>query len=379
MRKSVIVFLGLVSMPLLAAQKPAGPAISGQWTATFADSVSSGTLSITLHSAANGKVSGTYNATSGGFGTIAGNLTGSTLQFTLTQTVKTCPGSYTGIVNLAGDHGTGVYSGSDCLGKHDRGVISFARATVSTAAAAQPAPKTPASRKWAKFIASLPPGTFWWSKSDCSYCHFVYAGGVPFEVLTTPDEVVAATMGRHGSLWYGSIIVIDESTHQVDVLRKHIFLRLIERKGPGEKAIFAKIVSPRRVARQRGKRFALAFFSALAMSAPTYSQTNISGNATTTGYGGNTYTTFNGTASTYTYGGANKVLAYANYLRGLRAMRERANWIEAASLKDTSLFHGQSTHGLLWFKGDKHAVVSELMARIDGKTFVFGWLNGKHR
>ncbi len=113
--------------PSVIRPQPAVSVVSGEWTATFEDSVSSGTLAVTLQSAAGGAVSGTYNASSGGFGTIAGDLTGSTLQFTLTQTVKACPGSYMGIVTFGADSGSGVYSGSDCLGKHDRGVISFAR------------------------------------------------------------------------------------------------------------------------------------------------------------------------------------------------------------------------------------------------------------
>jgi hypothetical protein len=227
-------------------------------------------------------------------------------------------------------------------------------------------------------LASLPPNTFWWRKSDCPYCHYNYEGGIPFDVIATKDEVVAATMGRHRSLWYGAIIVIDEGNQQIDVLRKLMVLRLIKRTRKGEKTTFAKIVSPDHMARQRGRRIALGFFSGLAMSAPTYSQSNVYGSATTSGYGGTAYTTFNGTASTYTYGGANKVLAYANYLRGLAAIRQRANWIETASCKDTSIFHGQATRGMLWFKGDGHAAVAELLTRIGGMTFVFGWLNSGH-
>lgn len=371
MRNGLFLFLAFVLTPALPAQQRPLSSIGGNWTATFADSLSSGHLAITLQLQSGRAVTGTYKASSGGTGTIAGKLEGSTLDFTLTQTVEGCPGSFTGTVTFSGNSGTGAFSGKDCLGAHERGVISFARATVRTAATAQPAQQTPAERERAKLVAGLAPGTFSWSKVDCSYCRNLYVSGVPFEVIVTPDETVAATMGRRGSLWHGAIIVINESNHQIDVLRKFMRLSLIWRTKNGTKSAFAKEVSPRSLARQRGRRIALGFFSGLAMSGPSYSQTNIYGTETPSG--------FSGTAYSYNYGGANKVLAYSNYLRGLAAMRERANWIEQVSFKDQSLFHGQSTQGLLWFRGKGNATIAGLIASVDGKTFLFGWVNsGRH-
>jgi hypothetical protein len=99
-----------------------------------------GKLAITLQSKPDGSVSGAYKASTGGFGTVAGKLEGSTLHFTLTQTVQACPGSYTGTLTMSGDHGTGKFSGRDCLGKHEHGVISFDRPTAANLSAAQSKP-----------------------------------------------------------------------------------------------------------------------------------------------------------------------------------------------------------------------------------------------
>ncbi len=120
--------LVLVTCPSPATPQQSQPSLGGSWKATFADSLVSGSLEISLDAQPNGTVSGTYKASTGGAGTITGTLQGQTLKFILTQTVEGCPGSYTGTLSLENDQGSGTYWGNDCQGRHENGVISMARA-----------------------------------------------------------------------------------------------------------------------------------------------------------------------------------------------------------------------------------------------------------
>ncbi len=103
--------------------------LKGTWKATFADSVFSGTVFFSLDTDAAGNVTGTYRATTGGFGKVSGVLSGQVFRFKLTQTIEGCPGFYEGSLTLERERGAGTYIGSDCQGEHKNGIVSMVRAT----------------------------------------------------------------------------------------------------------------------------------------------------------------------------------------------------------------------------------------------------------
>lgn len=123
----------LVLCASAAAQQQRAPVVTGPWKATFADSLASGNLEFSLSMQADGTVSGTYKASTGGWGTVTGTLQGQTLRFILTQSAGACPGSYTGTLTLEDDRGSGTYWGNDCQGKHENGVISMTRGAPGSA------------------------------------------------------------------------------------------------------------------------------------------------------------------------------------------------------------------------------------------------------
>jgi hypothetical protein len=111
----------------VSAQESASPQLKGSWKASFADSLFSGTVYLTLDLASDGTVSGSYEATTGGSGTVSGNLDDKTFRFALSQQVEGCPGTFVGSVVLEDEQGKGTYSGTDCKGKHQNGVLSMTR------------------------------------------------------------------------------------------------------------------------------------------------------------------------------------------------------------------------------------------------------------
>jgi hypothetical protein len=126
MKKMVTLALLMgTSCLILSAQNANNAVISGSWNGTFADSVGSGKLSVTLKQEASGDVSGTYRASSRGSGTFTGDIHSGNLEFILTQNVPGCAGSYTGKLTVNGSSASGTYWGDDCNGKHTNGVISL--------------------------------------------------------------------------------------------------------------------------------------------------------------------------------------------------------------------------------------------------------------
>ena len=123
----VLTAIALCMTPPLHAQtgKPAN--VSGDWIAVFGDSVSAGTLALHLREDSSGAVSGKYRTTLGGEGIAVGKVEGNRLSLTLAQTEAQCPGSYQGSVTLANGAGEGTFTGHDCLGTHNHGVISIHR------------------------------------------------------------------------------------------------------------------------------------------------------------------------------------------------------------------------------------------------------------
>ena len=104
-----------------------GARLSGRWTATFADSIISGIVEMNLVEQPDGKVSGTYAASTGGGGRVEGFLQGDVFTFTVVQTSSNCPGTFTGTLGLSGDVGSGQYGGRDCLGERKNGVVTLTR------------------------------------------------------------------------------------------------------------------------------------------------------------------------------------------------------------------------------------------------------------
>jgi len=116
--------------------------IEGGWAATFADSVSSGQLSFTMMQDGT-SVRGTYTSSMGGGGTITGRVADKKFSFELTQTIKDCPGKFTGNADLRSNAMIGSYSGSDCQGAHTNGSFSMTKGLAPIQA--QPATNVPAA------------------------------------------------------------------------------------------------------------------------------------------------------------------------------------------------------------------------------------------
>jgi hypothetical protein len=125
-------FIAAVSLFGLASVGAAGQgtlptSLDGSWKATFADSVSSGNAFLYISTQSDGSVSGKYMTTLDTKGAITGKIDGRNFQFTLIQLMEECPGSITGSMTLQGEKGVGTYTGSDCRGAHENGVISIER------------------------------------------------------------------------------------------------------------------------------------------------------------------------------------------------------------------------------------------------------------
>lgn len=132
LRVAILSLLGVLTTISGVLQAPTSSGMTGVWRATYADSLSSGTANLKLEEK-DGTVAGTFGADTGGLGTVAGRFDGHTFSFTLAQKVEGCPGTFAGTLSLENGQGRGTYSGSDCLGKHENGVISLVRAATEEA------------------------------------------------------------------------------------------------------------------------------------------------------------------------------------------------------------------------------------------------------
>jgi hypothetical protein len=103
--------------------------LEGGWSATFADSISSGQLSFTLTQDTD-MIKGTYTSSMGGGGTINGRIENRKFEFTLSQSMKDCPGTYVGTADLRQNAMVGSFTGADCQGSHANGTFSMARGSV---------------------------------------------------------------------------------------------------------------------------------------------------------------------------------------------------------------------------------------------------------
>ena len=112
----------------LKAQIGSAQDVSGDWIAVFGDSVSAGTLALNLAQSADGLVAGQYQTSLGGVGMATGQIEGSHLALILIQSHEAqCPGTYRGSITFTDDAGSGIFTGQDCQGVHDDGVISINR------------------------------------------------------------------------------------------------------------------------------------------------------------------------------------------------------------------------------------------------------------
>jgi hypothetical protein len=136
-------FLGVLLLvsPFACAQTPSGQNVNGSWTATFADSTGSGTLSLTVIQTESGHVSGTYTSSLGGSGLVDGAVQGDQFNFTLAQSLKECPGTYTGKVTISPTGASGQFGGKDCIGDHENGVVSLKRVEPTSGVKAQTTPE----------------------------------------------------------------------------------------------------------------------------------------------------------------------------------------------------------------------------------------------
>jgi hypothetical protein len=121
-----------------------------------------------LNQDASGGVDGTYKTTLGGVGTAAGQIDGDRLSLTLTQTSTQCPGSYKGIVTFSLGGAEGKFSGNDCLGSHENGVISLHRkGETATPPALIPHDKEGNVQPWTLVYENGQ--AFWLSRSDSAF------------------------------------------------------------------------------------------------------------------------------------------------------------------------------------------------------------------
>ena len=101
--------------------------LDGAWSATFADAISNAALQLNLVQTSEGEVGGNYTTALGGGGNIEGRLNDGVLTFKLIQSLKDCPGIFTGIAKVSGDNGTGTYTGRDCQGDHANGTFTMTK------------------------------------------------------------------------------------------------------------------------------------------------------------------------------------------------------------------------------------------------------------
>ena len=101
--------------------------LQGSWKGTFKDSLQNETVSLNLTGTDSQNISGVYQTNLGTNGTVAIKPQGNGFKFILTQATQGCSGSFMGEFGLAKGKIDGTYSGTDCKGWHENGVISMTR------------------------------------------------------------------------------------------------------------------------------------------------------------------------------------------------------------------------------------------------------------
>ncbi len=93
--------------------------LSGIWSGTLQSNIvtTPAPFAITI-SHTNNNLSGTYSVTTGVSGLFVGTVSGNTINFTLTQTTASSPGSFTGQGTINGNTINFTYTGTDTWGHH---------------------------------------------------------------------------------------------------------------------------------------------------------------------------------------------------------------------------------------------------------------------
>lgn len=151
------------------AQTAAVANLTGDWIATFGDSTSAGTLALHMTQDTAGHVSGTYTSTLGGAGLVTGSVSEGTLSATLAQTQSQCPGSYQAKLTLSADGGDGTFSGKDCLGDHENGVVSMRHKTADELKPAAPITRDKDGNVQPFKLVYQNGLPFWLSRSDSAF------------------------------------------------------------------------------------------------------------------------------------------------------------------------------------------------------------------
>lgn len=108
--------------------QPGNSNLSGIWSGTITSNLVTTPAAIMLSITHTGNnISGTYNVTTGAFGTIVGTVNNNSFNFNLTQTTPNCTGSFAGQGNINGTTISFTYNGNDCWGSHTNGVGNLTR------------------------------------------------------------------------------------------------------------------------------------------------------------------------------------------------------------------------------------------------------------
>ena len=93
--------------------------ITGEWKGYLNSNLGYAKVTIELEQYEDGTFVGSWEASSGGYGTVRGELKGWTFNFKLTNKAKKCSGSFSGKGRLSkdGEQIRFSFSGKDCLGK----------------------------------------------------------------------------------------------------------------------------------------------------------------------------------------------------------------------------------------------------------------------
>jgi hypothetical protein len=117
---------GAIDVPWSATKaSAAGSGFTGTWTGDLSSTAISPTPATIIIGQSGATLAGVFSMTNGATGTFSGTVSGNLGTFTITETTPGCAGTFTGHA-LKRDDGAGPrlfvgYSGSDCLGAHQRG------------------------------------------------------------------------------------------------------------------------------------------------------------------------------------------------------------------------------------------------------------------
>ncbi len=346
MRKTISLLLLALWAISLQAQVPAAQTLSGTWKATFADSAFSGTVYLTLEAKTDGTVTGSYKATTGGFGKVTGTVVGSVFTFFLTQTVEGCSGSYSGSLTLSEGRGAGTYSGSDCQGEHKNGVLSMAPATREEVAAVNSPEVIPAG---AVYIQGR---RYWVSKND------------KYLVLLSAEQT--------GDYFILHVGVQNDSASLVSLDPSQIVVQDLLQPKP------LHYFSPGEVASKARRRGSWAvFFRALAAGMQAYGQSQPTTSYSTGNfnvhdqYGNWVYGSYSGTTTTYKPPDTSQIQRQsAEDIAAIRQTTEaRAASVEKSSAYAQTLAPRSYVLGYVYFSKAKAKNLKDLIG-VNSKSFL---------